>query len=77
MEDRAERAEGARAIFEGRNEVVRVNVVAEAQRYEVAPLLRLVEAIDGDDIVNAAPIERPDEGAADEAGGAGNDDRAS
>ncbi len=50
------------------------DVVVEAQRHEVAPLLAPVQPVDGDDALLPALIEGPDDGAPDEAGGAGNKD---
>ena len=54
-------------------ERVGLDVVVEAQRHEVAPLLAPVEPVDGDDALVPALIEGPDDGAPDEAGGAGDE----
>ena len=57
------------------SERVGVEVVVEAQRREVAPLLGSVEPIGDEDAVVAAPVERPHERAADEPGAAGHQSR--
>ncbi len=54
-------------------ERVGFDVVVEAQRREVAPLVATVQPIDGDDALVPALIEGPDDGAPDEAGGAGDE----
>ena len=50
-------------------EGVGFDVVVEPQGHEIAPFFASVEAIDGNDPLVAALIERPDDGASDEAGG--------
>ncbi len=52
------------------DEIVGLDVIVEPQRREIAPLLRAVETIGDEDAVVAAPVERPHERAADEAGAA-------
>ena len=57
-------------------EFVGVNVIGEAQRHQMLPLLGPVEAVDDQDVVETAPVEGPNNGAADKASAARNDDSA-
>ena len=52
-----------------------IDVVVEAQRREVAPLLGSIEPIGDENAIVAALVERPHEGAADEPRGAGHQRR--
>jgi hypothetical protein len=55
-------------------EIIGVEAIGEAQRDQVPPLFGGVQAIDHEDILQAAPVESPNDGAADKARAAGNDD---
>ena len=74
MKHGREAAEGVWVPREGGAEAVGLDVIGEAQRREVAPLLVGAEEIGHDDIGVAALVEGPDQGAADEAGAAGDED---
>ena len=62
-----------RPALDRRHELVDLDVVVERQRREVAPLLAPAETIDDEDPADAALVERPHHGAADEARPAGDD----
>jgi hypothetical protein len=55
-------------------ELVGVDVVGDLQVGQVAELVALGQVVDRDDVVDAAGVEALDDVAADEAGGAGDDD---
>ena len=74
MEHRAYGTERVGIVVDAIQKVVGVDVVLEAKRNEVLPLLAGVEAVDDDDVVEIAAVERPHDGAADEAGSARDDD---
>ena len=57
-------------------EVVGVEVVGEAQRHQMFPLFGTIQAIHDENIVDPAPIQSPNQGAADKAGAARDDNRA-
>jgi hypothetical protein len=71
MDDRPHVFEQAAPELVGQR--VGFDVVVEAQRHQIAPLVALVEPVDGDDALVAALIECPDDGAPDEAGSAGDE----
>src|SRR5579863_3084239 len=75
MKDRTDAAEIV-ALVDASLELVSVEIVGKTQRHQVAPFFRTIEAIDDQDIVEAPAVERPHEGAANEAGAPGNDGRA-
>ena len=62
------------AAVERREQGVGVEDVIEPQRHQIPPLLGLVEPIGDEDAIEAPLIQRPDQGAADEAGAAGDED---
>ena len=74
MEHRPDGAERVGVVLDAIEKVVGVDVVFEAQRNEVLPLLAGVEAVDDDDVVEIATVQRPYHGAADETGSARYDD---
>ena len=55
-------------------EPVGFQIVVEPKRREVAPLLAAIEPVDGDDAIVPALVQGPDDGASDQAGGAGHKD---
>lgn len=72
MEQRADRAEVAAGV--ALEEVVLVQVVGDIGVRQVAELLAVGEIVHRDDVGLAAPVQRLQQIAADEAGGAGDDD---
>ncbi len=67
MNDRPHVAERLPASA-SRVEIVGVDVIGEAKRHEVLPLLRNVQAVDDEDVVDPSPVQCPKDGAADKAG---------
>jgi hypothetical protein len=65
--DVSERTTVRAAVFK----LVGLNIVGEAQRNEVLPLLGSIQAIDYQDVIQPAPIERPNDGAAHKASATG------
>ena len=61
------------AALQPRQQVVGLHVIGEAQRREVAPFFVRAEDVADDDVVAAAPVQRPDQRAADEARAAGDE----
>jgi len=74
VEDRRDAAEIV-AVEDPAFEVVGVDVVREAQRNEVFPFFRRVESIDDENVVDPSTVQSPNDGASDQAGAAGHDDR--
>ena len=64
-----------RAVSHARDEVVFVEVVADAALREILEFLRLGEIVDGDDVVDAFAVEVQNTVAADEACGSGHKNR--
>ena len=73
-ERRCERRRRAGAAIVALLELVGVDVVREAQRHQMLPLLRAVQAVDYQDVFETPPVERPNNGAAYQASAPGNDD---
>ena len=63
-----------RAVLQSGQQDIPLHVIGIPQRREVPPLFIFAENIADNDVLAAAPIERPDEGAADKAGPAGHQD---
>src|SRR5581483_114813 len=68
MEDRRDGAEGVRRGLDAGEELFRVEIVGEAQRDEMLPLLARPEPVDRDHVVGPGEVQRAEERAADETG---------
>ena len=75
VKDGADAAEVV-AVGNAAFEIVGVEIVGKPERDQVAPLLGAVQAVDDQNVVEPPPVERPNDGAANQAGAPGNDDRA-
>ncbi len=64
------------ALGKARVELLQVHVIGDAQITQVAEFGAIAQIIDGDDVVDSALVQRAHQIAADEAGGAGDDDGA-
>ena len=73
MKDGADVAEVA-ARQPARSNSSASDVIGKAQRNQVFPFLRSVQAVDDENVVETAPVERPNDGAAYKAGAPGNND---
>ena len=60
-----------RAALQTRQQIGGLDVIGKAQRREVAPFFVRAENVADDDVVAAAPVQRPDQRAANEARAAG------
>ena len=70
MEQGGETPEGVGVFLDAIQEFLGGHIILERERQEVAPFLILAETIGDDDLLDAALIERVNEGAADKASGA-------
>jgi hypothetical protein len=73
VKDGANVAEGP-ALHRCALELVGVDAVREAQRHQMFPLLRVVQAVDYEDVFETPPVECPNKSAAYQASAPGNDD---